>query len=317
MAKQIKAIVRGQEIPLTYNATTGFYEAQVTAPADSSFNEENGYFPVTVRAEDSAGNVSEIDSLDSAFGQFIRLYNKEEVKPIIEILSPTSGAYITVSRPTIKFKVTDNRVQTSGYSGINLARCSFKINGKDIMEFASNDDITTEEIEGGYLVTCTPSVDIPDSDNVTITVDCKDNDGNAADTATTVFTIDTVAPTLTVDTPADNLETNQDTIEVSGVTEPGVSVDVKLNGTTQGTVTADENGHFSKTVKFTQQGENTIEVIATDNAGLSTTITRTVVFNTTAPVFLEVKMLVNDNQITQSNPALAGKVYRIMVKMDE
>jgi len=315
--KQAKAIVNGQEIALTYDAATGYWEAQVTAPADSSFNQAGGYFPVKVIAEDNAGNKSEIDSSDSTFGEFIRLYNKEEVKPIIEILQPTSGAYITTSRPTIQFKITDNKIQTSGYSGVNKDSCVVKINGQNIRELDSAANISWTETEGGFIGTYTPSFDIADSDSVTISVDCLDNDKNAAETATAVFAIDTLAPSLTINNPVDGLETNQDTLKVSGVTEPGAEVSVKLNGTQVGTVTADESGLFEQSVRFTQQGNNVIEITATDAAGLSTTIIRNVVFNTTAPVFLEVKMLANGKQITQSNPALAGKIYTIRVKMDE
>ncbi|MCM1364717.1 MAG: hypothetical protein NC122_06365 [Faecalibacterium sp.] len=319
MIKTMKATVRGQEITLTYNAADGYWEATLTAPADSSFHEDGGFFPVSVTAEDTAGNSSTIDSSDGTFGQFIRLFNKEENKPVVEILSPTSGAYITTGRPQIKVKITDNNYQASGYSGINPETVDCKINGEDISKYAPNDsDISVAEVEGGYMITCTPSVDIPDSDNVVIAVNAKDNDGNAADTATVIFAVDTLAPQLTVDSPVDGFETNQAQQTVSVTTEPGVSVVFKLNGTKQGdAVIADANGHAEKTITMSKQGENVIEVTASDAAGLSTTITRKIVFNTTAPVFAKVEMVANGKQITQSNPALAGKVYTIRVKMDE
>ncbi|MCM1544859.1 MAG: hypothetical protein NC110_06105 [Ruminococcus sp.] len=317
--RQIKAIIRGKEEILTYNATSGYYEATVPAPSDSSFNEQGGYFPVKVIAVDTAGNESVIDSTDSTFGANLRLFNKEIQKPVIEILSPTTGAYITNSRPEIKFKITDNKLQTSGWSGVNKNSCNVKINGRLIADFDGGVDISWEETEGGFIGTVNLTVDIPDSENVTISVDCRDNDGNAADTATVVFAIDTLAPQLTIVSPADDLETNQDSILVSVTTEPGVSVTVKLNGAAQGTpLIADENGHAERTVKLTKQGENIIEVFATDAAGLSSpTCTRTIVFNTTAPVFEVVKMEANGRQITQSNPAAAGGTYKIMVKMRE
>jgi hypothetical protein len=76
---------------------------------------------------------------------------------------------------------------------------------------------------------------------------------------------------LTVAAPSDNLEVNQNFVTVSGSTEYGNTV--KVNGVA---VSTDLTGAFSKIVTNLPPGTNTITIIATDKAGNSTTISRTV-----------------------------------------
>lgn len=58
-----------------------------------------------------------------------------------------------------------------------------------------------------------------------------------------------------------------------------------------------------------EEGENTITVIATDAAGKSTTVTRTVTLDTTAPVIQSVTLA--------PNPVDAGNTYIITVAVGE
>ena len=301
--KSITATINGQAVTLTLNAETGKYEAQVNAPAGSSFNLSGGYYPVSVRAEDTAGNVTTADSTHSTLGESLRLFVKEKVKPIITILAPSAGAYVTSGTPEIKFKVTDNTVQTTGYSGIKKDSCVLKIG----TEVISVSEISWEDTEGGFIGTYTPMVPLADGDQ-TITVDIKDNDDNSAETASCTFKIDTVAPSLTVTAPAEGLETNQSELVVAGttddVTSKPVVIAVKLNGKDCGAVEVGADGAFSKTITLDQQGENTIVISATDKAGKVTSITRTVTYNTTAPVIKSVTIT--------PNPVNAGTLYKIV-----
>lgn len=305
--KSITATINGQAVTLTLNAETGKYEAQVNAPAGSSFNLSGGYYPVSVRAEDTAGNVTTADSTHSTLGESLRLFVKEKVKPIITILAPSAGAYVTTDTPEIKFKVTDNTVQTSGYSGIKKESCVLKV-GTEVIAIS---EISWEETEGGFIGTYTPMVPLADGEQ-TITVDIKDNDDNSAETASCTFKIDTVAPTLVITSPADGLETNQSELTVAGttddVTSKPVVIAVKLNGTDCGAVEVGADGAFSKTITLDQQGENTIVITATDKAGKVTSITRTVTYNTTAPVIKSVTIT--------PNPVDAGTLYKIVVEVE-
>ena len=52
--KTVQAVVNGQSITLTYNSTSGKWEATTTAPAKSSYTLAGHYYPVTVKATDAA-----------------------------------------------------------------------------------------------------------------------------------------------------------------------------------------------------------------------------------------------------------------------
>lgn len=305
--KSITATVNGQTVTLTLNESTGKYEAQLTAPAASSFNLSGGYYPVSVKAVDTAGNETTADSNHSTLGESLRLFVKEQVKPTIEILAPSAGAYVTTGTPEIRFRVLDNSVQTSGYSGINKDSCELKIGSSAV----AASKITWETTEGGFIGSYTPVSALPDGEQ-SITVDIKDNDGNSAETASCTFKVDTVAPSLVVTTPTEGLETNQSELTVVGstddVTSKPVSISVKLNGKDCGTVEVGSNGSFSKTITLDQQGGNTIVVTATDKAGKVTSITRTVTYNTTAPVIKSV--------VITPNPVNAGNLYTISVEIE-
>ena len=59
--KKVEAVINGQTYTLTLNSATGKYEATITAPAKSSYNQSGHYYPVTVKATDDAGNVRTVD----------------------------------------------------------------------------------------------------------------------------------------------------------------------------------------------------------------------------------------------------------------
>ena len=110
------------------------------------------------------------------------------------------------------------------------------------------------------------------------------------------FKIDTVPPTLSVTSPADGFVTNQAACNVQGttndLTSSPVSVTVKLNNGNAEAATVASNGCWSKTITLVE-GTNTITVVATDSAGKSTTVTRTVKLDTKAPVIKSVTLTPN------------------------
>ena len=58
----VKATLNGQTYNLTYNSSTGAYEATITAPTKSSYNQTNHFYGITVVSTDTAGNSATIDS---------------------------------------------------------------------------------------------------------------------------------------------------------------------------------------------------------------------------------------------------------------
>lgn len=71
--KQVKAVINGVTTVLTLNSSTGKYEATITAPAKSSYKQTGHYYPVSVTAEDLAGNTTTVNDTHSTLGPKLRL----------------------------------------------------------------------------------------------------------------------------------------------------------------------------------------------------------------------------------------------------
>ena len=254
--------------------SNGTYSATITAPGATSYHQSGGYYNVTVEATNTAGTVTTTTGADLTG---LRLVVKERVAPVITIVSPTSGAYVTNSKQPIVFTITDE----AGGSGINLSSLVVK---QDNTAVASN-TIATTAISNGYSVTYTPAAALSDGSH-TVTVSVSDNDGNAATAKSTTYKIDTVPPTLNITAPADSLITNAASLVVRGTTNDAtsspVTIAITLNGANQGTVSVGTDGSFSKSVTLAE-GSNTIVVTATDAAGKTSSVTRKVTLDTSAP----------------------------------
>ena len=92
---QVRAKVNGTWYTLTLNSSTGKYEASITAPGATSHNQSGGYYNVTVEATNTAGTKG---TADGSTLTGLRLVVRERVAPVITILSPSSGAYVTNSK---------------------------------------------------------------------------------------------------------------------------------------------------------------------------------------------------------------------------
>lgn len=272
--KTVKATINGQAYDLALNSSTGKWEATITAPGKTSYNQAGGYYNVSVVATNEAGTSG---SADATTIDGLKLVVKETVAPVITIVSPTNGAYVTNSKQPVVFTVVDE----AGGSGVNISSLVVKLDGKAV-DAAT---LTSTAITNGYSVTYTPAAALADGAH-TVTIDCKDNDGNAATQKSTSYTIDTVPPTLNVTSPAEGLVTATSSVTVAGTTNDAtsspVTITISLNGEDQGAVTVGANGSFSKTVTLAE-GSNTIIVKAKDAAGKESTVTRNVTLDTSVP----------------------------------
>ena len=295
---QVRAQINGTWHTLTYNSSTGKYKATITAPGLTSFNQSGGYYNVKVEATNTAGTVGTSDgsSLTS-----LRLVVKERVAPVITILSPSAGAYVTNSKQPVVFTIVDE----TGGSGINLSSLVVKQDGTAV---ASN-TLSTTAITNGYSVTYTPATALSDGGH-TVTMSVSDNDGNAATQKSTTYTVDTVPPTLNLSSPVDGLITATAALNVSGSTNDAtsspVTIKITLNGTDQGSVTVGSNGSFSKAITLAN-GSNTIKVTATDAAGKVSSVTRTVTLDTSVPKVVSATIT--------PNPVDAGATMVISVEI--
>ena len=294
--KTVRAKLNGTWHTLTYNSSKNAWEATVTAPGATSYHQSGGYYNVEVEATNDAGTTG---SASGSNLTGLRLVVKERVAPVITILSPSGGSYVSNSKQPVVFTVVDE----AGGSGINLSSLVVKLDGTAV---ASN-TITTTVITNGYSVTYTPASAVSDGSH-TVTVAVSDNDGNAATAKSTTFTVDTVPPTLNISAPADGISVNTKSLTVAGTTNDStsspVTVKITLNGTDQGSVSVGSNGAFSKSVTLAD-GSNTIVITATDAAGKASSVTRTVKLDTSVPT-------VKSATITP-NPADAGATVVISV----
>ena len=297
--KTVQVVINGQTHTLTYNATTKKYEATITAPSTSSYN-QNGHYNVKVKATDEAGNSVTKDATDTTLGSSLQLKVKEKVAPVISITAPSSSAKLTNNKPVINWTVTD------ADSGVNPSTIKLIIDSQTITT-----GITKTQSGKNYTCSYTPTTALSDGTH-TIKVSASDYDGNVATQKSVTFTVDTVPPELSVSAPVDNLVTNQSSLVVKGttndVTSSPVTLTIKLNGGTEQTVEVGSDGSFTKTLTLVT-GENTIVITAKDGAGKTSTVTKKVVLDQTAPVIQSVTI--------SPNPVNAGATYTISVEVTD
>ncbi|WP_288933170.1 Ig-like domain-containing protein [uncultured Eubacterium sp.] len=298
--KTVQVVINGQTHTLTYNATTKKYEATITAPSTSSYNQNGHYYNVKVKATDEAGNSVTKDATDTTLGSSLQLKVKEKVAPVISITAPSSSAKLTNNKPVINWTVTD------ADSGVNPSTIKLIIDSQIITT-----GITKTQSGKNYTCSYTPTTALSDGTH-TIKVSASDYDGNVATQKSVTFTVDTVPPELSVSAPVDNLVTNQSSLVVKGttndVTSSPVTLTIKLNGGTEQTVEVGSDGSFTKTLTLVT-GENTIVITAKDGAGKTSTVTKKVVLDQTAPVIQSVTI--------SPNPVNAGATYTISVEVTD
>lgn len=298
--KAVQVVINGQTHTLTYNATTKKYEATITAPSTSSYNQNGHYYNVKVKATDEAGNSVTKDATDATLGSSLQLKVKEKVAPVISITAPSSSAKLTNNKPVINWTVTD------ADSGVNPSTIKLIIDSQTITT-----GITKTQSGKNYTCSYTPTTALSDGTH-TIKVSASDYDGNVATQKSVTFTVDTVPPELSVSAPVDNLVTNQSSLVVKGttndVTSSPVTLTIKLNGGTEQTVEVGSDGSFTKTLTLVT-GENTIVITAKDGAGKTSTVTKKVVLDQNAPVIQSVTI--------SPNPVNAGATYTISVEVTD
>lgn len=299
---KVQATINGTTHSLSLNSSTGYYEASVTAPTTTSYNNNSGhYFPVTVKATDSAGNVTQVTDSDATFGDILKLRVKETVAPVISITSPTDGELTTNTKPTVVWTVTD-----SG-SGINSSSIGITIDSGSKV----TSGITKTAITNGYSCSYTIPSALSDGTH-TVEINASDNDGNAATQRSVSFVVDAAPPVLSVSSPTNNLVTNNKSVTVSGKTSDVTSgikkVTVKLNSGAESSITVDSSGNFSTTITLAE-GANTIVITSYDAGGLKTSVTRVVTLDTQAPVISDITLT--------PNPVSTGELLTINVKVTD
>lgn len=274
---KVRVKINGTWTNLTKNSS-GKWTGSVTAPASTSYNQSGGYFPITVEATNSAGTVTTVDATDTTLGSVLRLVVKETTKPVIKLVQPSNGAYISNNKLPIIFEVTDE----TGGSGVNASTVALKLAGTTYKDGSTG--MSKTAITDGYRFTFTPQAALSDGAKA-IEITASDHDGNAAAKVTASYTVDTVPPTLTISSPQDGLATNQKNVVLTGITNDTLSSPVTvtvMHGSASYTPAVANDGSFSQALVLTE-GVNTIQIVSTDAAGKSTTINLDVTLDTSVP----------------------------------
>lgn len=290
--KEVYALINGQKFPATYNGELDQWEVNGTAPAESSWSQDDHVFPITLVAVDNAGNKVEMTKDDEVYGDELKLRVLEKTAPTATITSPTESSVIGENSVTIKVTFTD-----AGGSGLNQSEAVIKVNGSPV------EGISFEPTEGDTIVATVTVDDLNDGQNK-IEAYIKDNDGNVSETDEVTFVVSTAAPNLVIETPIEGVITNSSSIDFVGYASTSladitiVDVTIAVNGApavsmpeASGAVSSSSGFNvreFNYSVNLTIEGENSIVIKATDSAGKTTEITRKVVLDTQSPVITDV-----------------------------
>lgn len=274
--KRAWVVINGQTVNATYNESTKLWIAELTAPATSSWSQPDHVYKIEVHAEDTAGNASVVDSTDTTYGDQLKIRVLEKTKPTAAITAPTEGSVLGAATQTIRFTLQD-----AGGSGLNMSSATLKVNGTKVTTGITYTDGSSGEKIGTYTAS-----GLSDGANK-VQLSVQDNDGNTSTEAVVNFVISTAAPTLNVTSPANNLITNSNKVTVAGTAAAGSDAVTLSEVTVNGTKVTLTSGAFTTQVTLAE-GNNTITVIAKDNIGKTTTVTRTVTLDTKAPVISDV-----------------------------
>ncbi len=150
--------------------------------------------------------------------------------------------------------------------------------------------VTVGGVSAAPIAPNSPSFEVTVPLNVgmnAVVVEVQDAAGNVA-RRTLNLTLDLLAPSLSLTTPAAGLSTSDDQVVVEGDTEPGAKVTVKGQN-----VPVSPSGHFVVHANLAF-GANTVVITSTDAAGNQATLERTVTRKTASAGILNIPFLTDN-----------------------
>ncbi|MDP4482426.1 Ig-like domain-containing protein, partial [Pseudoalteromonas elyakovii] len=261
----------------TFNAQVGSpVEVQITDSAGAVITltttvDENGLWSVTPPADLAEGTILISATVTDIGGGSANA----ELDAVIDITPPTIQVNELETSNDTTPVISGNTTDVVAGTVINLT----VTDSQGVVRTFS----TTTDADGNWSVELSQELA---SGDYSVEAEVSDAAGNSAsDTAT--GNIDTSGPSLTVDF---DTVTNDSTPTISGTSdaEVGTSITVVItdeNGVEQTlTTTVDANGNWEVTPQTDlNEGDNTIEVSVSDEAGNTTTVTDTITLDTQAP----------------------------------
>jgi RHS repeat-associated protein len=170
--------------------------------------------------------------------------------PVCTIQSPTDSLITNLSSTTVSGTIFDSTSTT------------LTINGKSVS--VSNGSFTSEVV-------------LSEGINI-ITMSATDAAGNTTTISKTIV-VDRTAPTLIVSSPLDSIITKLSSIMISGTVKDSTAITITLNAINVPVA----NGSFTTTIAL-NEGINKITIVASDAAGNTSTITRSIRLDTQPPI---------------------------------
>ncbi|AYA78369.1 hypothetical protein DOE78_01750 [Bacillus sp. Y1] len=215
--------------------------------ATNAFTADGGDGYTMFKTAKDEGRITELYIVDfEVFTSYLEKYNP--VSPVVEgrIIQEVSDS-VAPNAPVVN-DVTDQSTEVTGTTEAG-ATVEVSVDGTVIGTGTASSENGSFNIKISKLTAGTE-----------VSVTATDAAGNVSE-ATVVTVLDVTAP----EAPKVNSVIHNDTV-VTGLTEAGATVKVKMGGDEIGTVVADSNGKFSVTVSK-QKHKNVLTVTATDAAG--------------------------------------------------
>ncbi|MGH8126910.1 MAG: RHS repeat-associated core domain-containing protein [Gammaproteobacteria bacterium] len=186
--------------------------------------------------------------------------------PTLTFTAPASAAFVATKRPELDFHYSDPG------PGVDLTTLALLANGAPVSVNCTSASGSTPT---AGTATCALAADL-DEGGQSLSATVADFAGNTSKSATLSFTVDTIPPTITITQPGGRY-TNQPHLILQGhLSEAGT---LTVNGTT---VSVGTDLGFSMALNLAE-GDNLITLVATDLAGNTSALTRTVTLDTVAP----------------------------------
>jgi hypothetical protein len=277
----------------------GSYTNNASLTVSGTATDTNGIQSVTVN-----GTAVTVSQTDGSFSRGITLTAGTNSITVVAI--DKAGNQTTVTR-TVTLDTTPPTVTVTPANGAYTNNASLTVSG--VATDASGIQSVTVN---GTTVTVAPA-DGSFSRGITlaagansITVIATDNAGNQT-TVTRSVTLDTTPPALSISSLANGAYTNNATLNVSGTTTDASGIkSLTINGQTA-TVANDNSFTYPVTLTVGANTITTITTITTDNANNTTTDTRIINLDTSAPT-LTISTPADNSLTNQGTTTVSGTV---------
>jgi hypothetical protein len=226
----------------------------------------------------------------------------DTIPPNILGTAPAAGTTTNSVLPTVVAEFSDTEYGDLVTSGAKILLDGVDVTGKSTIGVEIRDKTVDDGMYTSGTSRYTPLVPLKEGIH-TVAASMYDKAGNEA-LKTWSFTIDTSAPSLTLDDAfLKPVFTASQRITITGVTERGATL--RAFGGESASIAVDSDGKFSIDIVL-NEGENTVHISSTDSIGNSASCASTIYYDSTMPSFISVRF---SNGFTTNNPntVISGK----------